>query len=132
MALSDTIGDMITRIRNAQKNGVSSTVSPCSKLRLHVLDVLKREGYIRDYSDYEVRKGVREIKIELKYREGQPVIREINRASKPGRRLYCRVEDLPKIYGGLGISILSTSRGVLSDGQAREANVGGELLCTVF
>lgn len=132
MSMTDPLGDMLTRIRNGQRAKKSSIVSPASKLRANVLEVLKREGYIRGYSESELRAGVRELSIELKYNEGQPVIQEINRISKPGRRVYSKIKDLPRVYNGLGISILSTPRGVLSDAEAREQNVGGEVLCRVF
>ncbi|MGB0748771.1 MAG: 30S ribosomal protein S8 [Magnetospiraceae bacterium] len=132
MSMSDPLGDMLTRIRNGQRAGKSSIESPASNLRANVLDVLKREGFIRDYSTHDVRTGVQELKIELKYHEGTPVIREISRVSKPGRRVYSKVKDLPKVYNGLGISILSTPRGVMSDHEARQANVGGEVLCRVL
>jgi small subunit ribosomal protein S8 len=128
MALSDPLGDMLTRIRNGQKAGKATIVSPASKLRASVLDVLKREGYIRGYQQ----SGAIELKIELKYHEGHPVIREISRVSRPGRRVYSKVAELPRVYNGLGISILSTPRGVMSDNEARVANVGGEVLCRVF
>ncbi len=130
MSLSDPLGDMLTRIRNgqsAQKNAVSS---PASKLRKNVLDVLKREGYIRGFTQYD--EGHKELSIELKYYNGEPVIKELKRVSKPGRRVYSGVKDLPRIYNGLGIAILSTPRGVMSDAEARDAHVGGEILCTVF
>jgi small subunit ribosomal protein S8 len=132
MAFSDPLGDLLTRIRNAQKARLSSIQTPASKLRGNVLDVLKREGYIRDYSRSDEDAGFAEFKIELKYHDGEPVIREISRISKPGRRVYSKIADLPRYYNGLGISILSTPRGVMSDAEAREAHVGGEVLCTVF
>ena len=132
MSLSDPLGDMLTRIRNGQKAGKATIVSPASKVRASVLDVLKREGYIRGFTREDVRPGVAEFKIELKYVDGEPVIREISRISKPGRRIYSKVTDLPRIYNGLGIAILSTPRGVMSDNEARAANVGGEILCRVF
>ncbi len=132
MAFSDPLGDMLTRIRNGQHARKSSVVAPASKLRENVLDVLKREGYIRGYERNVVRNGVEEIRIGLKYIEGQPVIREIERVSKPGRRVYSKIAELPKVYNGLGISILSTPRGVMSDHEARQVNVGGEVLCQVF
>jgi len=131
MAINDPLGDLLTRIRNGQKAGMQSIASPASKLRANVLDVLKREGYIRDYSADASKPGG-ELTIELKYHEGAPVIKEINRISKPGRRVYSKIADLPRYYNGLGISILSTPRGVMSDGEARTANVGGEVLCRVF
>ena len=132
MAISDPIGDMLTRIRNAQAAGERQVVSPASKLRKSVLEVLEREGYIRGFSWSEVRTGIPQFTIELKYDEGSPVIKEIDRISKPGRRVYSKSKDLQKVYGGLGISILSTPRGVMSDTEARAANVGGEVLCRVF
>ena len=132
MSMSDPLGDMLTRIRNGQRAGKSVVSSPASRLRANVLEVLKREGYIRDYSSAEVRTGVAELKIELKYHEGTPVISEIQRVSTPGRRVYSGIKDLKRVYNGLGISILSTPRGVLSDNEARDANVGGEVLCQVF
>ncbi|VBB68565.1 SSU ribosomal protein S8p (S15Ae) [invertebrate metagenome] len=132
MAFSDPLGDMLTRIRNAQRARKSSVVTPASKLRENVLSVLKREGYINSYKHNIVRSGVVEIHIDLKYIEGQSVIREIARISKPGRRVYAKISELPKVHNGLGISILSTPRGVLSDHEARQANMGGEILCQVF
>jgi small subunit ribosomal protein S8 len=132
MAMSDPLGDMLTRIRNGQMAKKSSIVAPASKLRSNVLEVLKREGFIRSFEEVENRPGVREIKIELKYFEGAPAIQEIARVSKPGRRVYAKIKDLPVVYNGLGISIISTPRGVMSDAEAREANVGGEVLCQVF
>jgi len=130
--LSDPLGDMLTRIRNAQRNRHATVVSPASQLRANVLEVLKREGYIRGFSAEEVRAGISQLRIELKYNEGEPVIKEITRISKPGRRVYSKIKELPRVYAGLGISILSTPRGVLSDAEARAANVGGEVLCRVF
>jgi small subunit ribosomal protein S8 len=132
MAMSDPIGDMLTRIRNGQRARMSVVSSPASKLRSNVLEVLKREGYIRGYSESELRKGLAELRIELKYHEGEPVIKEIKRVSKPGRRVYTKIRDLPRVYNGLGIAILSTPQGVMSDSEARVANVGGEVLCRVF
>jgi small subunit ribosomal protein S8 len=132
MSMSDPLGDMLTRIRNGQQAHKSVIESPASKIRANVLEVLQREGYIRGYSRAPVRAGVDELKIELKYVDGEPVIREITRVSKPGRRIYSRISDLPRVYNGLGISILSTPRGVMSDNEARAANVGGEILCRVF
>ncbi len=132
MAMSDPIGDMLTRIRNGQRARKSAITAPASKMRARVLDVLEREGFIRGYDQYEVRPGISQVRVELKYHEGEPVIREINRVSRPGRRVYSKIADLPKVYNGLGISIISTPRGVLSDAEAREANVGGEVLCRVF
>lgn len=132
MSMSDPLGDMLTRIRNGQRARKDSVVAPASKLRSNVLEVFKREGYIRGFTLYEVRPGISELKIELKYHEGDPVIREIHRVSKPGRRVYSGIKDLSRVYSGLGISVLSTPRGVMSDAEARVANVGGEVLCQVF
>jgi len=132
MTMSDPLGDMLTRIRNAQRAQKVSVISPASKLRTNVLEVLKREGYIRGFSREELTPGIAELKIELKYHEGRAVIREISRVSKPGRRVYSKIKDLPKVYNGLGISILSTPKGVMSDTEARAANIGGEVLCRVF
>ena len=132
MLINDPIGDLLTRIRNGQAAQLLAVTSPPSKMRTSVLDVLKREGYIRDYSLKDRKEGGKELKIELKYSEGQPVIREISRVSRPGRRVYSQIKDVPRVFNGLGISILSTPRGVLSDKEAREANVGGEVLCRVF
>lgn len=132
MSMSDPLGDMLTRIRNGQHARKSVVSVPASKLRANVLEVLKREGFIRDFSWTEVRQGVQELSVELKYFEGEPCIREIARVSKPGRRVYSKIKDLNRYYNGLGISILSTPRGVMSDHEARAANVGGEVLCRVF
>ena len=131
MQLSDPLGDMLTRIRNGQRARMSAIESPASKLRSNVLEVLQREGYIRGYSEAE-QGAARTLRIELKYHEGEPVIKEIKRVSRPGRRVYSKISDLPRVYNGLGISILSAPRGVLSDHEARAANVGGEVLCRVF
>ena len=132
MSLSDPLGDLLTRIRNGQMARKGSVVSPGSKLRSNVLEVLKREGYIRGFSHSDVAVGKQELAIELKYHNGEPLIREIRRVSKPGRRVYAGVKELPRVYNGLGIAILSTPRGVMSDAEARDAHVGGEILCTVF
>lgn len=132
MSLSDPLADMLTRIRNAQRARQSRCVSPASRLRADVLEVLKREGYIRAWKLEELRPGISNLDIELKYAEGEPVIKEITRVSKPGRRVYTKIKELPRFYSGLGISILSTPRGVMSDNEARAANVGGEVLCRVF
>jgi small subunit ribosomal protein S8 len=132
MSMSDPLGDMLTRIRNGQRVGKQTVCCPASKFRANVLDVLEREGFIRGFSWAELRTGVQELTIELKYADGEPVIREIDRVSTPGRRVYSKIKDLPRVYNGLGISILSTPRGVLSDAEAREANVGGEILGRVF
>ncbi|MEI4471746.1 30S ribosomal protein S8 [Frigidibacter sp. MR17.24] len=131
MQLNDPLGDMLTRIRNAQLRGKSTCRTPASKLRAWVLDVLKDEGYIRGYEPVTV-DGHPELEISLKYFEGTPVIRELKRVSKPGRRVYMSVKDLPSPRNGLGVSIVSTPKGVMSDAHARSANVGGEVLCTVF
>lgn len=130
--MNDPIGDMLTRIRNAQMRGKSTVSTPASKLRAHVLDVLAEEGYIRGYETSSDRQGHPTLEIALKYYEGVPVIREVKRVSKPGRRVYLGVDSLPSVRQGLGVSIVSTSRGVMSDAAARSANVGGEVLCTVF
>jgi small subunit ribosomal protein S8 len=130
--MSDTLGDMLTRIRNGQMAHLAVVACPSSKHRKSVLDTLTREGYIRGYT--EVQKGTAQglLEIELKYHEGAPAIRKIERVSKPGRRVYTGVEKLPRVFNGLGISILSTPRGVLSDNEARAQRVGGEVLCRVF
>lgn len=132
MAINDPLGDMLTRIRNSLLRGRSKVVTPASKLRKRVLDVLQEEGYIRGYAEVEHANGKREFEIELKYFEGEPVISEIRRISTPGRRVYSSVGDLPLVRNGLGISILSTPKGVMSDHMARQHNVGGEILCRVI
>ena len=132
MSVNDPLGDMLTRIRNAQARGKSTVATPASKLRAWVLDVLASEGYIRGYERASTENGQGELVISLKYYEGEPVIREIKRVSKPGRRVYMGVNDIPTVRNGLGVSIVSTPKGVLSDAAARSANVGGEVLCTVF
>lgn len=132
MSMSDPLGDMLTRIRNAQRAKKSDVVSPASRLRENVLEVLKREGYIEGFEKNNVRSGVDELRIQLKYHEGAAVITKIYRVSTPGRRVYSSVKDLPRVYNGLGISIISTPMGVMSDDEARKANVGGEILCQVF
>ena len=132
MAIIDPLGDMLTRIRNAQMRRKSRVSTPGSKLRARVLDVLQSEGYIRGYSQTEFGNGRTEFDIELKYHEGQPVIRSISRVSKPGRRVYAGAREIPQVRQGLGVSIVSTPKGVMSDAAARNANVGGEVLCTVF
>ena len=132
MALNDPLGDMIARIHNAQMRNKSKVSTPASRLRLSVLDVLKSEGYIRGYIAVEHSNGCHELDIELKYFDGAPVIREISRVSKPGRRVYASVKNLPRINNGLGVAIVSTPKGVMADHEARDANVGGEILCTVF
>jgi len=132
MAVNDPIGDMIARIRNAQMRNKSKVSMPASKQRERVLEVLKTEGYIRGYASVAHASGRSELEIELKYFDGTPVIREIERVSKPGRRVYASVRNLPRINNGLGVAILSTPKGVMADHDAREANVGGEIICTVF
>jgi|SRR5690606_10552729 small subunit ribosomal protein S8 len=132
MSVSDPLGDLLTRIRNAYGRKKTKVSSPASSLRGRVLDVLKAEGYIRDYAKVEYDNGKAEFEIELKYYEGAPVIREISRVSKPGRRVYVSVKSIPSVANGLGISILSTPKGVMADHQAREQNVGGEVLCQVL
>ncbi len=132
MSMSDPLGDMLTRIRNAQARKLASVSTPASNLRANVLEVLVKEGYIRSFERKEGAPGMAELRIELKYHEGEPVIRTIRRVSKPGRRVYSKIKDLPRPFNGLGIAVLSTPRGVMSDNDAREANVGGEVLCQVF
>ena len=132
MAMSDPLGDMLTRIRNGQRVGKSKVNAPASMLRSNVLEVLKREGYIRGFRRHEQRPGIAELEIELKYHDGNPVIQEISRISRPGQRVYSKIRELPLYYNGLGITILSTPQGVMSDQEARAANVGGEVLCRVF
>jgi len=132
MSVNDPLGDMLTRIRNAQMRGKSTTRTPASKLRAWVLDVLAAEGYIRGYEKVTSAAGLPELEISLKYYEGTPVIRELKRVSKPGRRVYASVKDIPSVRQGLGVSIVSTPKGVMTDAAARTANVGGEVLCTVF
>jgi small subunit ribosomal protein S8 len=131
MVLTDPLGDMLTRIRNAQMRNKSKVSTPASGLRQRVLDVLQSEGYIRGYSSIELA-GQSEFEIELKYYDGEPVIREIKRISRPGRRVYASVRNLPRVSDGLGVAILSTPKGVMSDSDARDNNVGGEVLCQVF
>jgi len=132
MSLNDPLSDLIARIANAQQRKKPKVSSPGSRLRVSVLDVLKNEGFIRGYSSVEHKDGRSELEIELKYFDGEPVIREISRISKPGRRVYVAVRNLPRINNGLGVAILSTPKGVMADHDARDANVGGEVLCTVF
>jgi len=132
MAMTDPLGDMLTRIRNAQMRQKTKVSTPASKLRQRVLDVLAAEGYIRGYTTVEFEGGKSELEIELKYFDGEPVIREIQRVSKPGRRVYASVKNIPRIHNGLGVSIVSTPKGVMADHDARENNVGGEVLCRVF
>ena len=132
MAFNDSLSDMLARIKNAHKANKAFTSCYKSKLNINVLSVLKDEGYIRDFKDVELRKGINNIKIDLKYYNGTPVIKRIKRISKPGIRVYSKINDLQKSFGGLGISILSTPKGVMSDQKARDNNVGGEILCEVF
>ena len=132
MTVSDPLGDMLTRIRNAQMRNRPKVSTPASKLRARVLDVLREEGYIRGYAEIEYGGGKTEFEIELKYYDGAPVIRDIKRVSTPGRRVYSSVSELPTIANGLGVAILSTPKGVMSDTRARAENVGGEILCSVF
>ena len=131
MSINDPLGDLLTRIRNGQRARKDSVVSPASKLRAHVLDVLQREGYIRGYSEEAVA-GHPGLRIELKYFEGQPAIQHVARISKPGRRVYSGAKDLPRVRNGLGMTIVSTPKGVLSDVEARDQNVGGEVLAEIF
>ncbi|HEY1631930.1 MAG TPA: 30S ribosomal protein S8 [Rhizomicrobium sp.] len=132
MAITDPIGDLLTRIRNGQLRGMGKIKSPNSRLRTSVLDVLQAEGFIRGYAEVEFKGGRRELEIELKYHEGKPVIRELKRVSTPGRRVYAGVSELKPHRQGLGLSIVSTPQGVMTDATAREKNVGGEVLCQVF
>jgi small subunit ribosomal protein S8 len=132
MNVNDPLGDMLTRIRNAQMRRKTKVSTPASKLRGHVLDVLVEEGYIRGYSRADYEGGRAEFDIELKYYDGEPVIRSISRVSKPGRRVYSSVKELPMVKNGLGVAILSTPKGVMSDSKARAENVGGEVLCNIF
>jgi small subunit ribosomal protein S8 len=132
MSMSDPLGDMLTRIRNAQMRRSGKVSTPGSKLRAHVLDVLQAEGYIRGYSTTEFGNGRTEFEIELKYSDNQPVIRQIERVSKPGRRVYVAVDGMPRVANGLGVTIISTPKGVMADHAARESHVGGEVLCKVF
>ncbi|MDH3740043.1 MAG: 30S ribosomal protein S8 [Rhizobiales bacterium] len=132
MSMTDPIGDMLTRIRNAQQRGKNKVLSPTSRLRERVLAVLQQEGFIRGFATTELDGKRPELEIELKYFDGEPVIRDIRRVSKPGRRVYASVDTIPTVFNGLGVSILSTSKGVMSDTDARQNNVGGEVICTVF
>ena len=132
MSMNDPVGDMLTRIRNAQMRNKSNVSTPASKLRGWVLDVLKSEGYIRSYESVVGKDGKAAIEVSLKYFDGEPVIRELRRVSTPGRRVYAGAKDIPYVRQGLDIAIVSTPKGVMSDGEARATNVGGEILCTVF
>ena len=132
MSLSDPLGDMLARIKNGQLRKKESVLMPASRFRGNVLDVLHREGYIRGFKKVEIENNKNEFQIELKYIDGEPVIKDISRVSTPGRRVYSKIKDLQRNFDGLGISILSTSKGVLSDNEARNEKVGGEILCKVF
>ncbi|MEM8656816.1 MAG: 30S ribosomal protein S8 [Pseudomonadota bacterium] len=132
MAMNDPLGDMLTRIRNSQMRGKSTVLTPASKIRAWVLDVLLSEGYIRGYEKTTGKDGHPALEISLKYYDGEPVIRELRRVSTPGRRVYSGVKEIPQVRQGLGVAIVSTPKGVMSDAQARAANVGGEVLCTIF
>ena len=132
MTFVDPIGDMITRIRNAQMRSLSSVIIPSSKFRVKILDVLKQEGYIADYKTIADEKNKNFLFVNLKYNEGLPVIKEIKRVSKPGRRIYARADSIPRIQNGLGLAIVSTSKGIMSDSEAKNNNVGGEIICKVF
>ena len=132
MAFTDPVGDLLTRIRNGQSAGMKTVSTPTSSLRNNVLEVLKRQGFIRDFSLKKAENGQEQATVELKYFEGQPVIKKLERVSKPGRRVYSGVADLKPVYNGLGVAILSTPKGVMSDQEARAANLGGEVLCQVF
>jgi small subunit ribosomal protein S8 len=132
MAITDPIGDLLTRIRNGQLRGKAKVTSPNSRLRTRLLDVLQSEGFIRGYAEVEFKDGLKQLEIELKYHEGRPVIRELKRVSTPGRRVYASVKELKPHRQGLGVSIVSTPQGVMTDSAAREKNVGGEVICQVF
>ena len=132
MAFVDPIGDMITRIRNAQMRFLNKVNIPSSKFRIKILDVLKKEGYISDYKSSSENNGKNILSVNLKYNNGLPVIKEIKRISKPGRRIYARADSIPKIQNGLGLAIVSTSKGIMTDNDARNQNIGGELICKVF
>ena len=132
MSMSDTLGDMLTRIRNGLHANKTVVEAPSSKFRANVLDVLQREGYIRGFKAVENKPGMKSLKIELKYQEGVPVISEIKRVSKPGCRVYSGIKELPRVYNGLGIAIVSTPKGVMTDIDARKQNIGGEIICKVF
>lgn len=132
MSMSDPLADMIARIRNGQKARKAQVAVKAAKLHTAVLGVLKEEGYIRGFADKEIRKGVRETVVDLRYHEGQPAIREIERISSPGRRVYSGIKSLARPHGGLGVAIVSTPQGVMSDSAARTKNVGGEVICRVY
>lgn len=132
MVMSDPIADMLTRIRNAQQAGLNRVTCPASKHKEQILLLMQREGYIRGYKSKEIRKGITELEVELKYFDGTPVISLIKKVSKPGRRIYSSVNTLPRVYNGLGIAVISTPRGLMTDAEARQANVGGEVICQIF
>jgi small subunit ribosomal protein S8 len=132
MTFVDPIGDMLTRIRNAQMRLLSTVNIPGSKFRAKILDVLKREGYISNYKLVKNLKNIESLSVDLKYDNGNPVIKEINRISKPGRRIYAKAESIPKIMNGLGLAIVSTSKGIMTDDEARSKKIGGEIICRVF
>ena len=132
MSLMDPIGDMFTRIRNGQMRSLDNIKVPASKFRLKILEVLKSEGYISNFLIENSKNNKKDLKVNLKYFEGSPVIKEIKRVSKPGRRVYSRASSIPKIQNGLGLAILSTSKGIMSDTEARKKNIGGEIICRVF
>ena len=132
MTFVDPIGDMITRIRNAQMRFLSNVVIPGSKFRASILEILKKEGYIADYKFLKDKKEKNSLSVHLKYENGSPVIKEIKRISKPGRRIYAKADSIPRIQNGLGLAIVSTSKGIMSDGEAKNKNVGGEIICKVF
>jgi len=132
MTFVDPIGDMITRIRNAQMRSLSNVVIPASKFRAKILDILKKEGYIAGYKFLDDKKEKNSLSVDLKYENGSPVIKEIKRISKPGRRIYARADSIPRIQNGLGVAIMSTSKGIMSDYEAKSQNVGGEIICKVF
>ena len=132
MSMSDTLGDMLTRIRNGQTTNKKVVDAPASRFRKNVLEVLKREGFIRNYEEKVTKPGINFFEIELKYYNGKPVLTEIKRVSKPGRRVYSRATSIPRVMNGLGLAILSTPKGVMSDSEARKNNVGGEIICRVF
>ena len=132
MTLVDPIGDMLTRIRNGQMRSLNKINIPFSNFRLKILEVLKKEGYIIDFNTDNGKQKIKFLSVDLKYYEGQPVIKEIKRVSKPGRRVYSKATSIPKVLNGLGLAILSTSKGVMSDSEAMKNNLGGEIICKVF
>jgi small subunit ribosomal protein S8 len=132
MVMSDPIADMLTRIRNAQQAGLSRVTCPVSKHKEQILMLMQREGYIRGFRQKEIRKGISDFEVDLKYFDGTPVVSFIKKISKPGRRVYSDVNSLPRVYNGLGIAVISTPRGLMTDAEARQANVGGEVICQIF